>query len=74
MINLTQHQERRTSLQKEMTLYFQEWAETPPSADPLTLPYKPSNHLKLSNYTHQLVEQCIAWADSVAGGLSFNLQ
>jgi len=35
MINLTQHQKRHTPLQKEMTLYFQECAESPPSVDPI---------------------------------------
>jgi hypothetical protein len=35
MINLTQHQKRHTPLQKEMTLYFQEFAESPPSVDPI---------------------------------------
>jgi hypothetical protein len=34
MINLTQHQKRHTPLQKEMTLYFQECSESPPSVDP----------------------------------------
>ncbi len=33
MINLTQHQKRHTPLQNEMTLYFQECAESPPSVD-----------------------------------------
>jgi hypothetical protein len=31
MINLTQHQKRHTPIQKEMTLYFQECAESPAS-------------------------------------------
>jgi hypothetical protein len=35
MINLTQHQKRHPPLQKEMTLYFQECAESPPSVDPI---------------------------------------
>jgi hypothetical protein len=35
MINLTQRQKRHTPLQKEMTLYFQECAESPPSVDPI---------------------------------------
>jgi hypothetical protein len=35
MINLTQHQKRHTPLQKEMTVYFQECAESPPSVDPI---------------------------------------
>jgi hypothetical protein len=35
MINLTQHQKRHTPLQKEMTLYFQDCAESPPSVDPI---------------------------------------
>jgi hypothetical protein len=38
MINLTQHQRRHTPLQKEMTLYFKECAESPLSVDPSTLP------------------------------------
>jgi hypothetical protein len=35
MINLTQHQKRHTPLQKEMTLYLQECAESPPSVNPI---------------------------------------
>jgi hypothetical protein len=36
MINLIQHQKRHTPLlQKEMTLYFQECAESTPSVDPI---------------------------------------
>jgi hypothetical protein len=35
MINLTQHQKRHTPLQKEMTVYFQECAKSPPSVDPI---------------------------------------
>ncbi len=35
MINLTQHQKRHTPLHKEMTVYFQECAESPPSVDPI---------------------------------------
>jgi hypothetical protein len=35
MINLTQHQKRYTPLKKEMTFYFQEFAESPPSVDPV---------------------------------------
>jgi hypothetical protein len=35
MINLTQHQKRRTPPQKEMTLCFQECVESPPSVDPI---------------------------------------
>ena len=34
-INLTNHQKRHTSLQKEMTIYFQECSEPPPSVDPI---------------------------------------
>ncbi|KAI2504954.1 hypothetical protein MHU86_9483 [Fragilaria crotonensis] len=35
LLNLTHHQKRHTPLQKEMTLYFQECAESPPSIDPI---------------------------------------
>jgi hypothetical protein len=35
MINLTNHQKKHTSLQKEMTIYFQECSEPPPSVDPI---------------------------------------
>jgi hypothetical protein len=35
MINLTQHQKRHTPLQKDMTLYLQECAESPPSVHPI---------------------------------------
>jgi hypothetical protein len=35
MINLTKHQMRHTPLQKEMTIYFQECSECPPSVDPI---------------------------------------
>jgi hypothetical protein len=35
MINLTNHQKRHTSLKKEMTIYFQECSEPPPSVDPV---------------------------------------
>ena len=33
LINLTYHQKRHTQLQREMTLYFQECAKSPPSVD-----------------------------------------
>ncbi|KAI2494359.1 ABC transporter B family member [Fragilaria crotonensis] len=35
LLNLTHHQKRHTPLQKEMTLYFQECAESLPSIDPI---------------------------------------
>jgi hypothetical protein len=35
MINLTQPHKRHTPLQMEMTLYFHECAESPPSVDPI---------------------------------------
>ncbi len=34
-LNLALHQNQHTPLQKDMTLYFQECAETPPSVDPI---------------------------------------
>ncbi len=35
LLNLTYHQKRHTPLQKEMTLYFQACAESPPTIDPI---------------------------------------
>jgi hypothetical protein len=49
MINLTQHQKRRTPPQKEMTLYFQECAESPPSVDPIHTAMLTINAIALSS-------------------------
>ena len=35
LINLTYHQKRHTQLQREMTIYFQECAKSPPYVDPI---------------------------------------
>jgi hypothetical protein len=53
MINLTQHQKRDTPLQKEMTLYFQECDESPPSVGPIHTAMLTINATALSSNKNQ---------------------
>ena len=60
MINLTNHQKRHSPLQREMTIYFQECAEPPPSVDPIHTPAMLTIDATALSSTHSSIDDSVA--------------